>query len=161
MTSTIKNLLIVGGLIAAGSIVLTTRKVTKLVAIFDKMTIKPSSFPRNIRLSFQQIRFNIDIVLANPTREDFAVSGYVATLTQVAVFYKDNFLGVANVSIDEISVPAYRTLILKDIDIAVATSTALNAIPGLITQMQTMSFMDDLKFTGVVEVLGSYYEIGN
>ncbi len=158
-----KNLILLGGALIAGSFLIGLEKVSKLTAIFDKMTIKPNSLPRNVRASLSQIKFNIDIILSNPTKEDFAVSGYVATLSQVVVYYKGTFLGVAQVAIDQISVPAYQTLVLKNIEIVVATTTILNNVSTLATAMDnmTVNLLNDLEFVGVVEVLGSYYEIGN
>ena len=109
-----------------GFALLASEKIDQLKSIFDQMTIKPNGFPKNVKginpnsLGIPQaVSFDIDIILKNPTAEDFAVTGYVAELTKVNVYYKNKFIGAANVAIDEISVPSRDTLILHDIPIQV------------------------------------------
>lgn len=127
------------------------------------MTIKPNSLPKNIRFSNpnklgipQTMNFDIDILLKNPAYEDFAVTGYVATLVQVNAFFKNKYVGSADVFIDEISVPANDILILHDIPMSV---NYLNALQN-INDIENLT-INDFSFTGVIEVLGVKYEIGN
>lgn len=160
MKPSTKKVLLVGGLFAAGLSVLAYNKAKNLSGIFDQMTIRPHGIPKNIKINLTQITFDIDIVLNNPTGQDFAVSGYVATLSQVMVYFKGKFLGVANVLIDDISVPRYDSLVLKNIPVTVATSTILSNIMTIYDQLQSTTAMSDIKFTAVVDVLGVNYEIG-
>ena len=162
MTPTTKKILIFGALAVAGVSLLGYQKSKRLQAIFDKMTIRPNSLPKNIEASLTQISFEIDVLLSNPTGEDFAVSGYVATLTQVMVYFRGKFLGVANVMIDEIAVPRMGQLVLQDIRVVVATKTIMSNIMTISDQLQSLGSLNinDLTFTGVVNVLGTNYEIG-
>lgn len=163
MKPIVKNLLIAGALTLVGLSLLASEKIDNLIAIFDKMTIKPNSVPKNIKLlnpnKFgipQTLSFDIDIILKNPTGEDFAASGYIADLTKVNVYYKEKFLGSANVNINEISVPKTDTLILYNIPIQVQTLNILSNAAAI-----TNININDLIFTGTIEVLGIEYEIGN
>ncbi|HEX8269756.1 MAG TPA: hypothetical protein VF581_07680 [Flavobacterium sp.] len=164
MNASAKNVLIIGALILAGGVALGYKKVSNLMAIFEKMTIEPYSVPRNIRATWTQIDFNMDIILKNPTTHPFAVTGYVATLKQIMVYYKGTFLGVANLHLTEIAVPAYGSLVLPNVNIVVGTASLLSNAAALIPEMQTMSMnqlYNDLTFRGLVDVLGTQYEIEN
>lgn len=162
MKPIIRNLLIAGtlGIIAFG--LMASDKIDQLTAIFGQMTIKPNSLPKNIRFSNPNVlgipktlSFDIDIILKNPTAEDFAVSGYVATLTNVNVYFKGKMLGNAAVNIDEVSVPSNDTMILHDINIKVE---ALDILQNA-TAFQNIN-VNDLTFTGTIDVLGIAYEVG-
>lgn len=131
------------------------KKAQKLYAIFEKMTIEPNSVPKILDVNLKTIKFSIDIIMRNPTVEDFAVSGYIATLTKVKMFYNNIFIGVANVSIDEISVPQQGTLILHNIPITVPITNLLNEANNLID-----FDINKLAFTGTIQVAGNEFEIG-
>lgn len=152
-----------GAISIVGFALLAFKKIDSLKAIFDQMTIKPNGLPRNVKFTNpnslgipQTVSFDIDIVLKNPTTEDFAVTGYVAELTKVNIYYKNKFIGAANVNIDEISVPSRDTLILHNIPVQVQ---ALNVLSNL-TSFTNLN-LNDLEFTGIINVSGSEYEIGN
>lgn len=117
------------------------------------MTIAPAGV-RNIKVSLTSITFNLDVALKNPTGQDFAVSGYVATLKRIIINYKGQFLGVADVNIDEIGVPKFNTLVIRDLPVVVATS-------ALLQNIMTITSLDykDLQITAVVEALGTEYTI--
>ncbi|HLF53533.1 hypothetical protein [Flavobacterium sp.] len=163
MKPVVKNLLIAGTIAFVGFALIAAEKAINLKAIFDQMTIKPNSLPKKFKFYNpnslgipQTVSFAIDILLTNPTGEDFAVSGYVATLKRVNVFYQGNFLGTANVNIDEVSVLSHNTLILHDIVVEVASGNILTNLSAI-----TNLSMNDLVFTGIIEVLGNEYEISN
>ena len=163
MKPAVKKVLIVSTLLIAGFGMIAYEKVNRLKAIFDLMTIKPHGLPKNVgMLPFTQIYFDIDIILTNPTTEDFSASGYVVTVTEIAVFFRGRFIGHAKVDINEIDVPHKDTLILKNVHVVVATEALLENIMTLTQQLESMDSidMDDLQFTAILEVLGNYYEIG-
>lgn len=157
----LKNVAIIAGLFIAGSALLAINKVKGLASIFDHMTIKPNSFPKQVKTTLTSITFNIDIRISNPTKEPFAVSGYIATLKRIDVFYKDNFIGSADLLLDEISVPANGHTILRDVRIAVAPAVLLQNIMTLAQQLTTSMNLNDLKFIGVIDVLGTEYIVNN
>lgn len=148
-----KTLLIAGALAVAGFAIFSYNKVTNLIDIFSKMTIQPVGL-RNLKVSFTAITFNLDIDLKNPTSQDFAVSGYVATLKRLVINYKGQFLGVADVNIDEVAVPKFNSLRIKDLPVVVAPKT-------LVQNIMTITSLDykDLQITAVIEALGTEYTI--
>ena len=152
------------GLATAGLLYLGYRKTKRLKAIFEQMTIRPYGLPRNMKLSnwAREISFDIDFLLENPTGDDFAFTGYVAELKQVSVYYKGQYLGSARVAISELSVPAKDRLILHDVHIVIPTTTLLDDLAELGPQLNNLNAVtvNDLRFTGLIEVLGVNYEIG-
>ena len=161
MTTT-KKVLIVGGLVLVGYLIITAEKLMKMKAIFEQMTLKPFSLPRNIKFINRNnfgipttISFDIDVKMENPTGDDFAVSGQIATLKKINMFYDGNFLGIANTNIIEVSVPNHNELILHNINVEVAISNALNNVAELMNMD-----MNKITITGVIDVLGVNYDIG-
>jgi hypothetical protein len=130
-------------------------KAQQMTAVFGKMTIKPNSLPKAIKINLDTISFAIDILLLNPSVDDFAVTGYIATLTKVKVFYKQKYLGQAAVNIDEISVPAKGQLVLHDIPVLLPLENILSNLTEFLNPN-----MNDLSFTGIIDVAGNEFEIG-
>lgn len=150
-----KHLLIGGGVAIAALALYGYKKVVDLTATFDAMTIKPSSI-RKIKLSWSSLTFNLDIRINNPTAQDFAVNGLVATLKSIVINYKGKYLGTAVVNIDEIMIPKFSSLVIRDLPIIIENSELLENI-WTITDLT----INDLTITAVVEVLGSEYTISN
>lgn len=150
-----KHLLIGGGVAIAALALYGYKKVVDLTATFDAMTIKPSSI-RNPKLKWSSLTFDLDIRINNPTSQDFAVNGLVATLKSIVINYKGKFLGTAVVNIDEIMIPKFSSLVIRDLPILIENSVLLKNI-WTITGLS----VNDFTITGVVEVLGSEYTISN
>lgn len=96
-------------------------KTNKLIEVFDKMTIEPHSVKNvNIPIDFSHIKFDLSVLLTNPTNDAFSVSGLgIATLKQINVYYDNVFIATANVILDEISIPANNQLVIDNIPIEV------------------------------------------
>lgn len=153
MTTT-KKIIIGLGAFFALTLLYGYNKVVELKAIFDKMTIEPYKFT-NIKIDFTKVTIVMDFLLANPSKQDFAVSGYVATLTKVKVFYKNIFFGIANINMDEVSVEAEHSIIIHDISIVLP-------IKKLVDNLESVLDFDEkhLSFIGIIEVAGNEFEIG-
>lgn len=157
MTPKAKKILLIVAVLAASIIAYGAYKAWQLKAIFDQMTIKPGGLPKNIKASLTNMRFELDVVLSNPTAEKFALTGYVATLKKVMVKYKGVYLGQANVNIDEIIVPDNSTAIIPNVPIDVATTALLD---NLMVFTSGAFKLSDFEIKGEVEVLGKIYQIG-
>jgi hypothetical protein len=154
MTPIIKKLAISGGLILLGSILVGYNKVSQLAETFNKIAIAPYGV-RNIRIGFNEIKFDLDIILKNNDINDFYVTGSVAaTLTRIEILYKGSIIGTAFVNISEIGIPAYSSTILKNIPIVIPTAQIINNLPNL------QDIQNNLTIIGYVEVLGSEHQIG-
>lgn len=158
-----KKIILAVALLGVGLSILASEKIDKLKAIFSQMTIKPYKLPQNIKFGNpnslgipQTVSFTIDIIIQNPTADDFAVTGYVATLTDINVYYKGMYVGTAKVQLSEISTPAHNSLVLHNIPIELNTIDFLTNVTDF-----TKININDLDFTAKVDVLGISYEIGN
>lgn len=151
-----KNLLIAGGALVLGGMLMAYSKTQRLIQIFENMTIKPSGLPKKVKIDLQNISFDIDIVLQNPTGEDFAVSGGVATLRKLAVYYKGQFLAVANTNVQSVSVPSYDKMILHDITVVVPTTQLLSVIGS---QSLSNVSVNDITVVGTIEAFGTYITV--
>lgn len=150
----LKNILIVAGLFVAGSFILVKKKVDELQATFDKMTMS-LYLARNVRIGLKEIKFDLDIILKNNSNLDFFVSGSaVATLTRLQILYQNNIIGVAHVNISEIALPAYDSIVLKDIPIIISTSNFVNNLSNI------NNLIKNFEIIGFVNVLGIEYQVG-
>jgi hypothetical protein len=131
------------------------KKAKDMADIFAKITVKPNSLPKDVKINFNTISFTIDILMENPTVDDFAVTGYIATLSKVKVFYKQKYLGEAKVNIYEISVPGKGQLILHDIPVVLPVDNILSNATDFLNLN-----INDLTFTGIIDVAGNEFEIG-
>lgn len=148
-----KTLLITAGIAIAGIALLGYKKVTDLQATFDRMSLYPVGV-RNIKVGWLQTKLDIDVAFKNPTNMDFAVNGVVATLRRIYVNYKGKVLGVAEVNIDSISIPAYQTLVIKDLTVIASNPDLLQNVIAL-----TSISLSDLQITAVVDVMGTEFTL--
>lgn len=137
------------------------KKYDHISDIFEKMTIKPYGAPRNIKFLNKnilglpsQIGFDIDVILENNSNYDLNVSGYVAVLKTIELFYKGVHLGNAIVDINEISIPNKNTLIVHDVKVIANTADII----GNISNFQNIN-VNDISINAIVSVLGYDHKI--
>lgn len=125
------------------------KKAMKLKDVFSKIDIKPTGF-RNLKASLTDIRLDVDVVMINPTNEDFSVSGYIANLKRLNFFYKGKFLATAKPEMAQISIPANNQLKITNIPVVLSTQAVLE------NTMEFLSFnINNLSVEAVIEVAGS------
>jgi hypothetical protein len=155
-----KNIILPLAAILAFVLLYGYTKAKKLIGVFDKITIEPDkiSFPD---LSWTRIKFNIDIMLTNPTQESFDVSGYgVAKLKKIHLFWKGTYIATSTVNLVEISIPSNNQLTIHDIPVEIPTKFILQNVKLI----QSMFDDFDVKYlttTGILEVAGNDIEIGS
>lgn len=162
MKPIVKNILIGGAIILIGASFVVKNKIDETLAVFDKIVIKPFSFPKNIKLSNknnlgvpQTISLSMDLIIQNPVVQEFSVSGLgVATLESVAVLFKNNLIGTANLQLDEITIPAQSNFILKDVNFQGNTLSILSNIEAF-----SSAKLSDFQFISRVKILDTIYEI--
>lgn len=146
---------------AIGAILVGYRKATNLKYAFSKMAIGQYGVPKNIQIHAPlspdgYISFTTDVVLKNNSDEDFNLSGnIVATLKRLAFIYEGTTIGIANVNITEISVPAYNEAIITGIPVQVSTKNLFSNISNV------TAMIDKFSIVGYVDVLGTEYMIGS
>jgi hypothetical protein len=138
-------------------------KAKTLLAVFDKMTIEPAGIS-NIDLSFKRIKFNLDVLLTNPTIEDFSVSGFgIASVKSISVFYDGIFVATSLVNITDISIPAENQIVLHDIVVEVPKPLEFVAdnypiISSMIADFNNFK-ISKITTTAVIEVAGQTIDI--
>lgn len=151
-----KNILIVAGAAVAAATWWGYNKIQKLKAVFEQMTVLPSGIS-GINISLAAIRFRLNFTINNPTAEDFSVTtGKMAAIKRIIVYRKGKLLGVAQVDIDNIEIPAYSAIEIKDIELQVAVSSLLDNIMTI----QGIS-LDEITIACVVSVIGKEFTIIN
>ncbi|MGQ2982131.1 hypothetical protein [Flavobacterium sp.] len=149
-----KTLLITAGIVTAGLALMAYQKVQTLLQVFDRMSIKPSGIT-DFSLNLQQINFKLDFKITNPTNEGFSVTGAsIARLKRITAYYDGRFMGIAEVNLDAIEIPARSYTILKKMPFQVSTQNLLEAI-FTIDQID----INKLSLHAVVTVLGNDYII--
>ena len=164
MTSTAKKILLAGVLTIIGLSLIASAKISKLSAIFERITIKPASLPKNIKFFNpnnlqipQNFSFLIDLKITNPDYESFTVSGLgVAKLHTVDVFLKDVHIGTAEVELEDIDIPAQSVYTLKDLKVVGNTLSILSGAEAFANLN-----LNDLRFIANITVAGLDYELGN
>lgn len=150
----LKHILIASGLFIGAAAAFGYQKVKNLQAIFDKMSIKPVDIS-GLNVGAVRIKFKLDIKIVNPTNEYFSVSGAsVARLKTLSIFRNGDYLGTANLDLEEIDIPANSYKLLKYVPFEVDT---LN----LVTNIFSMASVDisQLTIVATVDVLGTEYII--
>jgi hypothetical protein len=152
--TTLNKILLLSGLAIAGISIWGYQKVKKLQAIFEKMTIQPIGFS-NVNVSFERIKFNIDVEIVNPTNDDFDVTGsHFANLNKLLIFYKGTYIATADTKFTSVSVPHKNSIVFQNIPVEVSTKTAFNNVLNFLTFTT-----DDITIKGVVSILGNEYTI--
>lgn len=152
-----KKLIIGFAVLLALAIYYGWNKAKKLMQVFEKITIEPVfGGVSNIDINLNRIKFDLDILLTNPTMDDFEVSGYgLAKLQTINLFYNKKFMATAAVPLTEISLPAKNQMVIKYIPIIVPTNFLIQN-PEIVTNFDTAK----LSVTGILEVAGNQIFIG-
>lgn len=149
-----KTVLIGLGIAIGGLALVGWQKAKSLKDTFDKMSIVPVALRKVDFISLTTTRLNVDVRLVNPTQQAFSVSGVVATLKRLIVFYKGKYVGSADLNITAFDVPANGTSLIKDIPLTVENFAALS----ILLDIGNID-MKNLQITATIEALGSEYQI--
>lgn len=148
-----KKILFISALVLGGLAYLGWRKVENLKEHFSKLKILPIGVS-DFKATLKEIRFKVDVQIYNPEPESFDVSGIIATLKRLNVYWKGQFLATGSLNITSISIPAKDKLILHDIEVIVPLTNVMQVL----TVLDTIS-VNDLQVEAVVEALGENYLI--
>lgn len=159
-----RNILIGATLLLVAASLYAKSKIETAIDVFQKVVFKPISIPKNIKLSEpnalgipQKINFTIDIAVINNDLREFSLSSYgTASLKSIDIYFKDQLIGTASLDLTELTVPSKSNITLQNVAMQGNTLTVLSNIAAF----QNMS-LADLRFTGIIEILGVDYEFGN
>lgn len=147
-----KNILIVTGFLLTGAALIAYNKIKKMQAVFDRMSIEPSGLD-NLKLGLKTISFKLGLKINNPTNEGFYVSGgSLITLKKVDIYFKNQFLGTANVNVTSIVIPEYSSIEITDIPVSMLTQNVVANVIG----NQSLDFKE-LTIIATLSVVGNDY----
>jgi hypothetical protein len=151
-----KTAIIIGlVLLIAAALAISIAKAKALVRIFQKITMEPNRVS-NISISLNQINFNIDILMINPSPDAFEVNGMgIASLKEISVYYDGVFVAKSFPNISEIAIPAENQLVLPNIPVVINEPLKLLASNLTLAYSMIQNFdVNKLSTTGVIRVAG-------
>lgn len=141
--------LVVAGMITAGV------KASRVKGIFDLMEIAPEHASK-FKIDIDNLKFNLDVKLTNNSDDDLFMTGAgIASLRSIRIYYAGTYMATADVDMHEIEIAGKKSLIIKNIRVAVDWTTVL------VTIKEIVKFdLEKIGIIGIVEALGKTYEIG-
>jgi len=151
-----KTLLIAAGIVAAGAIIYGIDYVNRMRAVFESMKIYISAIT-DVSIGFDKLTFKLSFTIHNPTSTGFYLTGAkVAKLKSIQVYRKGQYLGMAEVNIEELELLPNSYFTLTNVPFVIPTQNLLENILNA-----TQFNVEDLTLVAVVNIAGTDYEIDN
>jgi len=150
----VKYIVITGALLGIG-VVWYKNKVNKWKETMGKLKALPTGF-RNFDINFKRMRFNLDVTLFNPTKDNFSPDGVIAVVKRIVL--KDKTAKrIATITVNKsfVSVPANGKFELKDLVVEIPILENLSNMESLVK----ITGMKDIQIETILGVLGKEYSI--
>ena len=150
----VKHVVITSALIGIG-IIWYKYKVNKWKETMGKLKALPTGF-RNFDINFKRMRFNLDVTLFNPTKDNFSPDGVIAVVKRIVL--KDKTAKrIATITVNKsfVSVPANGKFELKDLVVEIPILENLSNMESLVK----ITGMKDIQIETILGVLGKEYSI--
>ena len=150
----VKHVVITSALIGIG-ILWYKYKVNKWKETMGKLKALPTGF-RNFDINFKRMRFNLDVTLFNPTKDNFSPEGVIAVVKRIVL--KDKTAKrIATITVNKsfVSVPANGKFELKDLVVEIPILENLSNMESLVK----ITGMKDIQIETILGVLGKEYSI--
>ncbi len=150
----VKHVVITSALIGIG-ILWYKNKVNKWKETMGKLKALPTGF-RNFDINFKRMRFNLDVTLFNPTKDNFSPDGVIAVVKRIVL--KDKTAKrIATITVNKsfVSVPANGKFELKDLVVEIPILENLSNMESLVK----ITGMKDIQIETILGVLGKEYSI--
>ncbi|MGV1011774.1 MAG: hypothetical protein ACOYBS_04940 [Flavobacterium sp.] len=150
----VKHVVITSALIGIG-ILWYKYKVNKWKETMGKLKALPTGF-RNFDINFKRMRFNLDVTLFNPTKDNFSPDGVIAVVKRIVL--KDKTAKrIATITVNKsfVSVPANGKFELKDLVVEIPILENLSNMESLVK----ITGMKDIQIETILGVLGKEYSI--
>ena len=154
MSIKVKHVVITSALIGIG-ILWYKYKVNKWKETMGKLKALPTGF-RNFDINFKRMRFNLDVTLFNPTKDNFSPDGVIAVVKRIVL--KDKTAKrIATITVNKsfVSVPANGKFELKDLVVEIPILENLSNMESLVK----ITGMKDIQIETILGVLGKEYSI--
>jgi hypothetical protein len=157
MTPKTRNILIVSTLLLIGvGVFFVKRKTNQAFTIMENLQIKPIRIS-NIKLKLNNISFNLDLELFNPTNESLNINTFgLASLTRITLYYNNIFLGESNVNQENFFINENSSTIIKNIPININTLNILDVLPDFISGKPALN---KFRANATISALGQDYTI--
>lgn len=150
----VKHVVITSALIGIG-VLWYKNKVNKWKETMGKLKALPTGF-RNFDINFKRMRFNLDVTLFNPTKDNFSPDGVIAVVKRIVL--KDKTAKrIATITVNKsfVSVPANGKFELKDLVVEIPILENLSNMESLVK----ITGMKDIQIETILGVLGKEYSI--
>lgn len=150
----VKYIVITGALLGIG-VLWYKNKVNKWKETMGKLKALPTGF-RNFDINFKRMRFNLDVTLFNPTKDNFSPDGVIAVVKRIVLKDKTAKL-IATITVNKsfVSVPANGKFELKDLVVEIPILENLSNMESLVK----ITGMKDIQIETILGVLGKEYSI--
>lgn len=150
----VKHVVITSALIGIG-ILWYKYKVNKWKETMGKLKALPTGF-RNFDINFKRMRFNLDVTLFNPTKDNFSPDGVIAVVKRIVLKDKTS-KRIATITVNKsfVSVPANGKFELKDLVVEIPILENLSNMESLVK----ITGMKDIQIETILGVLGKEYSI--
>ena len=149
-----KHVVITGALVGVG-LLWYSSKINKWKETMGKLKALPTGF-RNFDINFKRMRFNLDVTLFNPTKDNFSPDGVIAVVKRIVL--KDKTAKrIATITVNKsfVSVPANGKFILKDLIVEIPILENLSNMESLVK----ITGIKDIQIETILGVLGKEYSI--
>lgn len=150
----VKYIVITSALLGIG-VLWYKNKVNKWKETMGKLKALPTGF-RNFDINFKRMRFNLDVTLFNPTKDNFSPDGVIAVVKRIVL--KDKTAKrIATITVNKsfVSVPANGKFELKDLVVEIPILENLSNMESLVK----ITGMKDIQIETILGVLGKEYSI--
>jgi hypothetical protein len=150
----VKYIVITSALVGIG-VLWYKNKINKWKETMGKLKALPTGF-RNFDINFKRMRFNLDVTLFNPTKDNFSPDGVIAVVKRIVL--KDKTAKrIATITVNKsfVSVPANGKFELKDLVVEIPILENLSNMESLVKIIG----MKDSQIETILGVLGKEYSI--
>jgi len=149
-----KYIVIAGAVVGVG-VLWYKNKINKWKETIGKLKALPTGF-RNFDINFKRMRFNLDVTLFNPTKDNFSPDGVIAVVKRIVL--KDKTAKrIATITVNKsfVSVPANGKFVLKDLIVEIPILENLSNMQSLVK----ITGIKDIQIETILGVLGKEYSI--
>ncbi|MBW1297822.1 hypothetical protein [Aquimarina litoralis] len=152
-----KKLLLGIGAVGLAMYYFGNRKVTEVRSVVDQLKLQVNGI-RNLNVSSGGIKFKIDLNIQNPTNQPLTLNtAQLVTLSKLRFFAPNgDFIGESFPNISDISIPAYGSISVPNLDTFVKVSNIGHLFNNV---LQLFAEPSSLKVQAELSALGQTYTI--
>lgn len=155
--------IVIGGLMVLAISLMSFAGAKKAQAsqVFEKIVFKIVGI-RNVDLNWSRLKFHFDLMLMNPTANDFSLSSAGAIRGKAYRVYRGNQLLVSGTlnNIGNVNLPAGGSQVFKDILVEIPIATVGQELLNMVGGFQGLTNLDNIKNINYMQFFQSLrYEV--